>query len=60
MGLRHFRELLTDSGLALLALKNDLILMTVPTVFALTISPGLAQPSQRAIMLVTGRAMPEA
>lgn len=49
VGLGHFRELLTESKLLLVALKNNLILMTIPTAAALAISLGFAAAIHRGV-----------
>jgi ABC-type sugar transport system permease subunit len=49
VGLQHFRHLLTDNRLLLLALENNLILMIIPAVLALAISLGFAAALHRGV-----------
>ncbi len=49
VGLQHFGNMAAEPELLLLALRNNLILMTVPTVLALAISLGLAAAIHRGV-----------
>lgn len=49
VGLKHFRDLLVDNDMLLGALRNNLILMIVPTLIALALSLGFAAAIHRGV-----------